>query len=381
MSSSLGAITIPATSGTGFAYTIVDGRSSGNATLLKKSDGTWIGAGDNTYYELTIANPSGVVHPVFEALPGLAGALQVIEVTNTVFVQKADGSWWGMGYGDKLGLGDNVQRTTLTPIPALAGATQVITSGTVTFAKISGVWNGTGYNGEGSLGTGDTVSRTSFAPLPFLSDVTQIAAGGGSAFVRKPDGSWYFFGSNPDGQSGDGNTCSTCYEPIPRNIPSIAGALQVVVGPRGSVYAQKADGTWWVTGRNTFGQLGIGTGYTSVFYRHPYLDGATTVIPSETSAFAKLANGAWAAAGSNMYGQLGFGNYTIGVFTAVPGLSPLAKIVTNGYRAISPYAGMTTIAIMPDGKVYGAGNNSAGQLFGTGAGTPTNVTVFTRVYP
>ena len=381
MSSSLGAITIPATSGTGFAYTIVDGTNSGNATLLKKSDGTWIGAGDNTEYDLTIANPSGAIHPVFEALPGLAGALQVLTSKATVIVQKADGSWWGLGGGGALGLGDTVLRTTLTPLPGLAGATKVIATGDYTFAKLNGVWNASGNNVLGSLGTGDTVSRTTFAPVAFLSDIKQIASNGGVTYVQKPDLSWWFFGNNADGASGDGVACSTCYVATPRNITTIAGALQVIVGSRGSVYAQKADLSWWVTGRNTFGQLGIGPGYLGVFYHHPYLDGATTILPSETSAFAKLANGAWAAAGDNTYGQLGFGNYNTGYFTAVPNLSPTAKIVTNGARGLNPYAAETTIAIMPDGKVYGTGNNSAGQLFGTGAGTPANVTVFTRIYP
>jgi alpha-tubulin suppressor-like RCC1 family protein len=117
------------------------------------------------------------------------------------------------------------------------------------------VW---GNNSYGQLGTNDTTQRNT--PVTTFAGGTnwkQVSSGAGSrsnTAAIKTDGTLWVWGNNSYGQLGDNTTTQ-------RNTPvtTFAGGTnwkQVDVCP-GNMAAIKTDGTLWTWGRNIFGQLGI----------------------------------------------------------------------------------------------------------------------------
>src|SRR5690606_27754103 len=79
--------------------------------------------------------------------------------------------------------------------------------------------------------------------------------------------------------------------------------VEVVAGTT-HTFARRADGTWWATGVNTSGQLGLGdTVNRTAFTLVPALNGATKVVVGRDFTFARMTNGQWRATGNNNQGQ------------------------------------------------------------------------------
>jgi alpha-tubulin suppressor-like RCC1 family protein len=170
---------------------------------------------------------------------------------------------------------------------------------------------------------------------------------------------------------------------IPFELPATAtGTIVKASTDQWFVAALTSTGEVWSAGLNDQGQLGNGppfNGWASVAQPTPvkfilpngvtakdvYVTSYGGIGSPSSNTFVIGSDGKVYGAGSNSYGQLGNGN-TTNQSTPVPmlvidGVNIRAKQVQSG--------GGTTVVVTEDGKIYTVGNNSNGQL---GDGTTTN---------
>ena len=219
-----------------------------------------------------------------------------------------------------------------------------------------------GYNGGGGLGDNTILDKSN--PVQTVTggiNWKQISCGATYTAAIKTDGTLWTFGENATyGQLGD-NTVVSKSSPI-QTITFATNWKSVVCGYRHTA-AIKTDGTLWVWGDNTYGQLGdntvalksspvqtIARGFNwkqvSCGYRH------TAAIKTDGTLWN------W---GFNAYGQLGNS-------TTTSTSSPI-QTIAGGTNWKQVFCGNQTVAIKTDGTLWCWGVNDLGQL---GDNTVTN---------
>ncbi len=195
-------------------------------------------------------------------------------------------------------------------------------------------------------------------------------------YVRMQGGAVYVWGVNNFGQLGTGNTNS---QSTPVRLGTYGNSTQPkatqVITDGWSSWILDDGGTVYGTGLNSFGELGDGTttnassptqfilpsGVTAVdIYNAAYL-----TTPNIVNTYVVGSDGKVYGAGSNSYGQLGDGTTTDRstpvAMSVIDGSSIIAKQVFSGNG--------TTVILTTNNKIYTVGNNGNGQL---GDGTTTN---------
>jgi alpha-tubulin suppressor-like RCC1 family protein len=280
---------------------------------------------------------------------------------------KVDGTLWVWGnnnYG-QLGVNDTITRS--TPVTTFAGGNnwkQVGCVGAYNIAAIKTdgtlwVW---GSNVYSQLGINDTANRTT--PVTTFSGGTnwKQVAGGGSNIVGmgnfaaiKTDGTLWVWGNNNNGQLGT-NDLITKSTPV----TTFAGGTnwkQVDCSFRYfHTAAVKTDGTLWVWGNGSLGELGNG-GSSSSTPVTTFSGGNDwkQVACGQYHTSGVKTSGILYGWGRNSYGQLGNNSFTqiaSPVTTFAGGTN--WKQVTCGYRH--------TAAVKSDGTLWTWGSNGYGQL-------------------
>ncbi|MEI7911327.1 MAG: cadherin-like beta sandwich domain-containing protein, partial [Verrucomicrobiota bacterium] len=228
-----------------------------------------------------------------------------------------------------------------------------------------------GYNYLGQIGTGTITNAT--APTAVTATgvlagktITVIAEGKSHGLALCSDGSLAAWGSNLNGQLGNGSTTDSRVPVAVTTTGLLAGKTVIAIAAGSShCLALCSDGTLAAWGANSNGQLGNGTVYDSnvpvaVITTGP-LAGKTLTGMAGGDAYSLIlcADGTVAGWGSNSYGQLGDG-------TTMSAIAPVA-VVTSGVLAgkivTAISAGSShSLARCSDGTVAAWGDNSAGQL-------------------
>lgn len=115
-----------------------------------------------------------------------------------------------------------------------------------------------GYNVFGGLGNGSTLNSSTPVVVALPSGVTPTAIAGGTdfAYAVGSDGHLYAWGEDNDGQFGDGDTTNTD-TPVLASLPS--GVIpSAIAAANGAGYAIGSDGRLYAWGSNANGQLGNG---------------------------------------------------------------------------------------------------------------------------
>ena len=174
---------------------------------------------------------------------------------------KTDGTLWTWGNNSNGQLGDSTIAHKSSPIQTTAGGTnwKQVSCGSVHAAaiKTDGTLWTWGNNSNGQLGDNTTVFKSS--PIQTTAGGTnwkQVACGNGITGGIKTDGTLWNWGNNLAGQLGD-NTLTQRNTPI----QTVAGGTNwknIGIGSSASsnTSAVKTDGTLWIWGLNTNGQLG-----------------------------------------------------------------------------------------------------------------------------
>ncbi len=180
-----------------------------------------------------------------------------------------DGTLWGWGFGF-LGLpGGFISRLQPTQIGTEDDWSGVAGAGNHSLAiKDDGTLWSWGQNNFGQVGDGTTTVRST--PVQVFADGAAdggwvaVAVGSSMISIRghsvalREDGSLWAWGSNENGQLGDGTT-SDRHEPI--KISEEGEYWVFVSAGHEHTLAIRSDGTLWAWGENFFGQLGVSGGW------------------------------------------------------------------------------------------------------------------------
>jgi alpha-tubulin suppressor-like RCC1 family protein len=266
---------------------------------------------------------------------------------------------WGENLGGQLGANDRTSRS--SPIQTVAGGTnwkQVV--GGAAGIKTDGTLWMWGYNNYGQLGTNDTTPRSS--PVQTVAGGTNwkqaTQLGNSHAAAIKTDGTLWVWGLNTSGQLGV-NDITNRSSPV----QTVAGGTNwKQVSCNLHTVAIKTDGTLWTWGRNTYGQLGtnditdrsspVQTVAGGTLWKQAIVGG---VAASGQCVAAIKTDGTLWLWGSNANGQLGTNDIT--------DRSSPVQTVAGGTNWKQVSAGGTAVAaIKTDGTLWVWGDNTYGQL-------------------
>lgn len=280
---------------------------------------------------------------------------------------KENGTVWSWGYNSYGQLGDGT-KTTRRQAVQVYNLDRVIniTSGyyhSVVLKDDGAVWTW-GRNVYGLLGTGISGDKTIPTRIN-ITDVVAIAAGSYHTIALKNDGTVWTWGYNDYGQLGDGSINS---KDTPVQVLDLTNIIAITAGSY-NTFALKDDGTVWSCGRNNSGQIGDGTGGSNMYKTRPVQANISNVIAINSKSNHTIAlkdNGTVWIWGSNSSGQLGNGTSATSSFEPTPTQIDIidVKEVTTGEA--------NSFVIKNDGTVWAWGNNSSGQL---GNGTRSSVTI------
>ncbi|MGB5070062.1 MAG: T9SS type A sorting domain-containing protein [Flavobacteriales bacterium] len=191
------------------------------------------------------------------------------------------------------------------------------------------------------------------ATVPGLANVVAVNAGNRFSMALRGDGTVWSWGSNYEGELGNGTVGGSTF--IPGQVNGLSGITAITGDCTAHALALKNDGTVWSWGRNYEGELGNGGGAsTNVPVQAGTPTGIIAIAGGNYHSMALRNDGTVYTWGDNQYGQLGDGtNLPSGLPTAVLGLSGIVAIAAGGYHSL---------ALKNDGTVYGWGYRSYGQL-------------------
>jgi alpha-tubulin suppressor-like RCC1 family protein len=257
-----------------------------------------------------------------------------------------------------------------------------ISSGTFHIVAIdekNRLW-GYGSNQSGQLGLGKENSyyhTDYFVPLSEDTDWEYIVCSAAYTFAVKKDGTLWATGQNEDGQLGFGVSGSpdTNIYNFTKVDGIIISANKLYVGQNSSYYIDE-NGDLFGTGRNDYGQLGLGDNNNREFFTL-IRNNVLLVEPGYNHTFIIYDDGngkVLAGSGENLSGQLGLGDHTHrNVFTDVQ-----IDIETPPYYEISTGDKHTMLKL--GNSMYGTGYYSEGQLGFDGTGIFFNFTDITAYH-
>jgi alpha-tubulin suppressor-like RCC1 family protein len=238
-----------------------------NFSLALRNDGTVWAWGGNAVGQLGDGTNVNRYAPV--RVSGLTGVTQIAAGYQFGLALRSDGTVRSWGYNVSGQLGDGTATTRRTPV-TVSGLTGVVNIAGGEFHSLAARSDGTawawGANNEGQLGTGTLANH--YVPTPVLTStglrgVTKVAAGPWSSVAVGAGGAVFSWGEPLCGGPCANVEPAPVWYSSPTALP-IFGVVQVAAG--GShVEAIRIDNSLWAWGSDYDGELGDGarrTGYT-----------------------------------------------------------------------------------------------------------------------
>src|SRR6266540_4363695 len=210
-----------------------------------------------------------------------------------------------------------------------------------------------GSNGNGQLGDGTWTQATT--PKLIGSGFASVAAGSSHSLAVKTNGDLYAWGNNAYGQLGDGSATQA-------NAPKLIGSgfASIAAGYYHSL-AVKTSGDLYACGYDNYGQLGDDGAIMHVNAPELIGSGFSFVAAGSSHSLAIKTNGDLYAWGWNLVGQLGDGS-------TMQANAP--KLIAVGFASVA--AGYYhSLGVKTNGDLYAWGYNVYGQL-GDGSVTQAN---------
>lgn len=231
-------------------------------SMALRADGTVWTWGRNHVGQLGIGTLSDQTQPM--QVLGLSDVVSIdCSQNDASFAVKSDGTVWAWGANVHGQLGDS-STVGFRPLPVkVYGLTNIVSVKggwyhTIALSRDGTVWTW-GDNIYGTIGNGTTSQNPFQYIIPIqllsLSSIIAIDAGGGFCFALKNDGQIYSWGLGTAlGRIPD---LSNYFTLIPELITSLSGIVEMNGGGQMGI-ALRSDGSVYVWGVNSFGDLGIG---------------------------------------------------------------------------------------------------------------------------
>lgn len=208
-----------------------------------------------------------------------------------------------------------------------------------------------GTNNNGEIGDGTTEERHIPIMVEGIKNVKNIETGWSCTVALKNDGTVWAWGKNSEGQLGDGTNIDRL-EPV--RVKELTDIKDI--GGKGNTFlAVKNDGTVWTWGANAYGQA-LNGNTESVFkpIQITSITDVKQVVAGYGYNMALKNDGTVWAWGNNSYGQLGIDGLDIVLTpTKIEGLESIVEITAREYFSM---------ALKDDGTVWSWGKNQNGQL-------------------
>lgn len=256
---------------------------------------------------------------------------------------------WGDYKANSMGIRQDA--TTAKPAALLTDGVEVAAGYYHTLARKAdgSVW-AWGSNANKQLGQQGANGYTTRSATPLqisgLGSVTQLAAGGYHSLALRNDGTVLAWGANSYGQSGN-NDAAVTKQATPAAVPGLTNVTALAAG-WGHSLALDGNGRVWGWGSNTYRQLGVVSGDTSV-YRPVALTGLPRIQAVAAGGYHSLAlaaDGTVWAWGQNLRGQLGMQGASDAPPAPIPGLGKV-RAIAAGYQH--------SLALTEDGGVWAWG--------------------------
>jgi alpha-tubulin suppressor-like RCC1 family protein len=236
-------------------------------TVALKNDGTVWTWGNNSNGQLGNGSSTSRNIPAqisglssVTAIAAGAGHTVVLKNDGTVWA-------WGNNSNGQLGDGSATSSIIPVQVKGLSGMSVGIVTAiaagydhTVVLKNDGTVW-AWGNNATGQLGNGNITPSSTPIQVNGLSGVTALSAGFGHTIALKSDGTVWTWGNNAKGQLGNGFTNGVAVDSANPVQVNVAGVTHIAAGHEGSAVLTgvlKGDGTVWAWGSNSNGQLGNG---------------------------------------------------------------------------------------------------------------------------
>ncbi|KAB2668333.1 MAG: hypothetical protein DVB31_06630 [Verrucomicrobia bacterium] len=269
---------------------------------------------------------------------------------------RSDGSLWAWGDGSagQLGLGNKADQAVPTRVGTATDWSSIATGDDFSLAlRADGSLWGWGVNFFGQVGGGGSIYQLQPTEILPGSAWRSVAAGRNHGIAVRNDGTLWGWGDGHFGQLGEGTLGD---HPDPRRIGSGAD-WESVAAAADSSFGIRSDGSLWSWGINSGGQLGLG-------------DFALRTQPTRSGADSDW----WSASCSSFHTVVlkldgsvwGFGGNDAGELADdQPARLPVPRRIVGGggwKAAIAGTFGGYTLLVDRDGRMFGRGNNAAGQL-------------------
>ena len=229
-----------------------------------------------------------------------------------------------------------------------------------------------GSNGNGQLGNGQTTDSSAPVEVTGFSNIVALSVAPDDSFTLALDanGKVWSWGANGSGQLGR-NDGLYADEDTPAVVPELSNIV-AVAGGTGHAIALRSDGTVWAWGGNDYGDLGDGSG-TGRDYAAP-VPGLTNTIgiaSGDYHNFALCANGKVWGWGFNEIAELGIGNEND---------QPRPVLVSTLTNAVALSGGYYhSIALLSDGTIKAWGENLNGEIGNLSSFTPVPVSGLSNI--
>jgi len=282
----------------------------------------------------------------------------------------SENSLWVTGYNAlyALGLGDTTDRCLFSETSGVWDSISGNGNNASLAIKSDGTLWGAGYGLYGCLNSGSIVTLIIFTQIGTDTDWAKVKGsnvGGLQVLAIKTDGSLWVTGYNSHGQLGLGDTTNRLSFV---QVGSGTDWAEVGVGNCDS-YAIKTDGTLWSTGWNNYGQLGQGdevevTSFTQVGVGTTW----SKVAAGSSHTIVTKTDGTLWSTGLGGSGRLGLGD------TSDRNTFEQAGVATDWDKIAC--GDSHSFAINTSKELWGTGLNGNGQL---GMGATSSVDEFTQI--
>lgn len=277
----------------------------------------------------------------------------------------SDGSlyMWGSNFSGQLGDGTTTDRS--APVKVMDDVVSVSLGQYHTLAiKSDGslwVW---GDNSSYQLGDG--TQTDSLTPKRLMGNVVCAAAGYDFSVAVKSDGTCWTWGNGSGGKIGNGSTSYVGFVKVPTKISVGGKKVKKVAAGFNHSAALTEDGSLYMWGNNSYGQLGNGSSGTSINSPTYVMSNIRDVSVGYNFSGAVTTSGDLYVWGRNNHGQLGDGS-TVNTSHPKKTMSNVKELDLGCNHVV---------AVKEDGSLWAWGSNEYGQVGGSGSGdqkTPVRI--------